>query len=821
MHGRTNPFDKPTTAELNGITVSLMSSLNQKPADPERFSVSKGTLRVDGFMNRFIKIGGIGIIVAVFGIFIFILWQVIPLFSDAKVRQEAVVQTGLKEVSVLGADEWGVLPFVANADGGTLNFSFIDLSGGEAGKPALGERGIFTRELALPQGESVSALRYHHTDQTIIVGTDKGRYATAAVRYRPVYAQDGARTIEAETRLEAPVSLGEGLEDARVTDIDTFDAERLRMVAAIVRHADGTLALPVAAYTRRATPFGVGPWQRGQVVDLIGQIDGTPKRVLVNGQGNGVLIATEGGHVYFFIQENNQIVLRQVFAPFPVKSEGNALADATTQTAFTQSASVAARAIGSMDWVLGNQSLVFTAEDGQNVIFSPYVDEASGVRIYGQTKEFPNMVGAADIYSPSLRNRCFFIASGSEVSLRYSTAATVRWEDTLDYAPLAGILGARYQSLFLMDAQGGLHVYSVDDPHPEASMSAFFSKIWYEGQNQPAYIWQSTGGSSDNEPKLSMVPLIVGSLKGTFYALIFAIPIALFSALYTSQFLRPEYKKVVKPTMEIMASLPSVVLGFLGALWLAPLIETYVPSLLTILVLVPVAALVVGFCWGKLPQRIRMLVATGQEFFLFIPVLVLVVWGGWQMGAWIETWFFTVKDPATGMMVGDFRLWWQQFSGMPFEQRNSMVVGFMMGFAVIPIIFTISEDALSNVPNFLTSASLALGASRWQTAWRIILPTASPGIFSAIMIGFGRAVGETMIVVMATGNTPIMDWDIFNGMRTLSANIAVELPEAPVHGTLYRTLFFGALLLFLLTFVVNTVAEVTRVRLRNKYKTVG
>jgi phosphate transport system permease protein len=141
-----------------------------------------------------------------------------------------------------------------------------------------------------------------------------------------------------------------------------------------------------------------------------------------------------------------------------------------------------------------------------------------------------------------------------------------------------------------------------------------------------------------------------------------------------------------------------------------------------------------------------------------------------------------------------------------------------MGFAVIPIIFTIAEDSLSNVPGHLRAGSLAVGATRWQTAVRIVLPTASPGIFSAVMIGFGRAVGETMIVLMATGNTPVMDWSIFNGFRALSANIAVELPEAPEGGTLFRVLFLAALLLFCLTFAVNTVAEVVRLRLRQKFR---
>jgi phosphate transport system permease protein len=155
---------------------------------------------------------------------------------------------------------------------------------------------------------------------------------------------------------------------------------------------------------------------------------------------------------------------------------------------------------------------------------------------------------------------------------------------------------------------------------------------------------------------------------------------------------------------------------------------------------------------------------------------------------------------------------------LSFDQRNAFVVGMVMGFAVVPIIFTISEDALSSVPPGLTAASLALGATRWQTALHVVLPSASPGIFSATMVGFGRAVGETMIVLMATGNTPVMDWNIFNGFRTLSANIAVEIPEAPVGGTLFRSLFLAALLLFIMTFVVNTAAEVIRQRMRMKYQ---
>ena len=151
-----------------------------------------------------------------------------------------------------------------------------------------------------------------------------------------------------------------------------------------------------------------------------------------------------------------------------------------------------------------------------------------------------------------------------------------------------------------------------------------------------------------------------------------------------------------------------------------------------------------------------------------------------------------------------------------FVQRNTMIVGFAMGFAVIPIIYTIAEDALNSVPEHLRGASLGCGATQWQTAILVILPTAMSGVFAGIMVGMGRAVGETMIVVMAAGNTPVLDWNIFNGLRALSANIAVELPEAVKGGTRYRMLFLAALSLFAITFIVNTLAEMIRQKFRKR-----
>jgi phosphate transport system permease protein len=269
-------------------------------------------------------------------------------------------------------------------------------------------------------------------------------------------------------------------------------------------------------------------------------------------------------------------------------------------------------------------------------------------------------------------------------------------------------------------------------------------------------------------------------------------------------------KAKIKPTIEIMAALPSVVIGFVAGLYMAPIVERHLVGVGLMLLLLPAFGTSGFLIWNALPKAIRRRMKMGTELAVIVPLLLIAGWIAVTAAPAIENAIFG----------GDARQWLSTNLGLTYDQRNSLVVGIAMGFAVIPIIFTISEDAFSSVPSSLTAASLALGASRWQTAVRIVIPTASPAVFSAIMVGLGRAVGETMIVLMATGNTPVLDWSIFNGFRTLSANIAVEIPEAPQGGTLYRTLFLSGAVLFVMTFTLNTIAEVVRQRLREKYRAV-
>jgi phosphate transport system permease protein len=394
------------------------------------------------------------------------------------------------------------------------------------------------------------------------------------------------------------------------------------------------------------------------------------------------------------------------------------------------------------------------------------------------------------------------------LALYHSTAERLGLTRTLaEGPPGAAALSPRSNGLVLLGADGALSMLRIDNEYAEVSWKSLWQKVWYENYQEPEYVWQSSAATNEFEPKFSLVPLAFGTFKAALYAMLFAVPLALLGAAYTAYFMSPRMRGLVKPMIEIMAALPTVILGFLAGLWFAPYVEEHLAGIFVMLLVVPLGLLVFSYLWTLRPAHWFPGGIDGWEAALLLPVIVGLVFLAMALAVPMEYLFFG----------GSLREWLSLEAGISYDQRNALVVGVAMGFAVIPTIFSIAEDAVFGVPGSLSDGSLALGATRWQTLVRVVLPTASPGIFSGLMIGLGRAVGETMIVLMATGNTPVMDWNLFEGMRTLAANIAVEMPESEVGSSHYRILFLAALALFLFTFVVNTGAEIVRQRLREKY----
>lgn len=404
--------------------------------------------------------------------------------------------------------------------------------------------------------------------------------------------------------------------------------------------------------------------------------------------------------------------------------------------------------------------------------------------------------------------RVFMTVSGNgDTRLFYATSAQrlLATRLPLTQPDYAGYDASRHHVLFMQGQQ--LFMYQVSNPYPEVSWHALWQRLWYEHYPQPDYIWQSTAADDDFEPKLSLTPLLFGTVKAAFYAMLFATPIALAAAVYTGYFMSGRLRNMVKPTVELMEAIPTVILGFLAGLWLAPIIEHRLPGVLLALLLVPAGVL--GAAYGIHRLRLRRWLPTGGDVLYLVPVVIAMFYLAMVLSPWLEQ----------SLMGGDSELFLRTQLGLDYDPRNALVVGLAMGFAVVPTIFTIAEDAIFNVPRSLAHGSLALGATQWQTLRSVVFLTASPGIFSAIMMGFGRAVGETMIVLMASGNTPVLSENIFTGMRTLAANIATEMPESTVGSAHYRVLFLSALVLLIFTFIVNSLAEMIRHRLRRHYHT--
>jgi len=261
--------------------------------------------------------------------------------------------------------------------------------------------------------------------------------------------------------------------------------------------------------------------------------------------------------------------------------------------------------------------------------------------------------------------------------------------------------------------------------HKEVTLAKMWFMQQWPGYDGPEHIWQPVA----EVPKYAVWPLVVGTVKVTLVSMLIAVPLAVGSAVFISQYASHRVREIAKPAIEFLAGIPSVVLGF---------------------------------------------------FALMV------------MASWLQSIF-------------------------DFDSRlNAVVAGVALSFAVIPVIFTVCEEALGAVPRSYVEASVALGAARWQTITKVVLPAAAPGIAASVALGLGRAFGETMIVLMASGNAAIISANPADSVRTLSATIAAELAEVVFGGPHYTVLFALAVLLFIVTFGINFMGDRTITRMKRR-----
>lgn len=1008
---------------------------------------------VDRIAGVGIRVGGLTVIFAVIGLVAFIFWQVVPLFSmPASGELEARGAPFSESTLALHTDEYrrvgvrvtpgGVAAFIVST-GESLGFTPVpDLGAAKVTAAHVALRpytkviqdGIadvprFALTLGLSDGRVLQGyVSYVHAFRRFELNKDPESWRKLPMPERDEFgkpdfvpqvlaeSEDGRpwmiehlaefgfyrricvlvaieRTLELDTGGEAITrvhsSLGKG----------EPEAEREALTTVITQKGRALLLLEKLAFNAMTEQTEA---EKISGADVSRFIKGPAALCLSHDQHHNALFATREGLLYSFERDAksdafapNSEPAVNVFAAYEGESWQEHVAKGRARLELGEPGG--ALQLTAMEYLLGDTSVLLGDSHGgvQSWFKVRRFDEDVNPQ-FMRIHVFEPGAGAITGFAACAANKSFLAwDNGGMLRVFHNTAERKVFEERIALpGPAAMHYGDKAQGALAVDASGKLRNWWIDSKHSEVSFKTLFGKVWYEGYREPKYEWQSSSGTDDVEPKYSLVPLIVGTLKGGLYALLFAIPLAVLGAIYTSEFMHRKLRATVKPAMEVMASLPSVVLGFLGALYFAPLAAPIMPTLLVMVALCPMLFLFFGWVWQQLPPTITGKFGPLATLGLLIAILLLGIWGatiigpraepllfpareaaapelvsaesfkpidkntearldsgdlrswtsggallqreqqgvlvaegkpqsvklpkGWWLPgghglfvalmvipfallvAWlfraagavlfggklfkrelkgiapggnpidklrralagesrttlwpvaidvgfslgfvgvvallglglsllvspgIEYVFFGYEHPtaggfiegvATPARVADFRRFLTGAEGWKFNQTNSLVVGFAMGFAVIPIIYSIAEDALSTVPNQLRAASLACGASRWQTTVHVVVPAAASGIFSAIVIGLGRAIGETMIVVMAAGGTPVMAMEPLSGFRSLSAAIAIEMPEAPQGGSHYRTLFLGGLMLFCMTFVISSMAELVRMRLRKK-----
>jgi phosphate transport system permease protein len=730
----------------------------------------------DGFSRYGVGTSGLGVIFALALIFVYLFYETFPLLKPVAVEAGAHYELPLAPGD--GEPLHLVLDRFEQIGGAFLASGLIRFFDATSGVP------LDTLQVPAPEGTTVTRFgRAENRRGLFVYGFSDG----SVLPLRLDFTQDfstGVRRIQPRLAWplgEAPIRIGE-------------DAAEGYSALALVEGRGGYIvaggteagALSMALFSSR-TNLMTGDVQVRREDFALPDIGRPVRKLLLNESLRNLFVIDDRGHLYVMdIVDRNQ--------PFLIE-EVRLLGPGVTVTA--------------AEFLVGSRSLVVGGSDGSVQQWFLVRDEATGTLGMRFVRAFRGHAGAVTFIEPEYLRKGFLTGDVTgTVGLHYATSSvTLDQRQVLEGGIERLAIGPDNRRALVLGADGQrLQVLEIDNPHPQTSLSGLWGKVWYEGRAEPQFIWQSSSADDAFEAKLSLVPLSIGTLKAALFAMLLATPLAIMGAIYTAYFMAPAIRKVVKPSIELMEALPTVILGFLAGIWLAPYVENNLPILVTGAVLFPALILLAGFGWSRLPRALRERVPSGWEAALLIPVVIFTGWIVVASSPWIELAFFD----------GSMRQWFTDV-GIPYDQRNALIVGLAMGFAVIPTIFSIAEDAVFNVPRHLTQGSLALGATPWQTVTGVVLLTASPGIFSAVMIGFGRAVGETMIVLMASGNSPIVNFNLFEGMRTLAANIAVELPETAVGGTHFRVLFLSALVLLVFTFVLNTAAEVVRQRLRHRY----
>ena len=623
----------------------------------------------DRIATRIITLGGLLVIASVIAILVLIVRVAVPLFQPARANiiYQFPLAAGSEPVLAMGVDEYQETGYTLNDRG---LFTFYNLAQGAA---------FLTLDAVAGKKVPLQSIELHKNNQYTLLWADNSISMTE-VSFRFLFDQEGKRTVrpEIKTLAEFPPETGSGkilramvrkTEEGRLTKVVFVDDNSFR----------------VTQQTTTTDLFGKEK-QESFTFPVRTDIAGKITAFTVDEKGETLFSGTDSGSLLRWDLSSNDGASRT--------DNVVATSDSQAITALTMVFGDMSVAVGDARGGLATWSMVWSGDGPQRI------KKLRKIHQLASRNSDKGAVATAVTSIEASRRTKTIVSSGADGRVHYDHMTSENHlldiEQQLAHFALAG----SDNSLIGLDRDHNLIVWNIDNPHPEVNLKTLFGKVQYEGYDRPEYVWQSSSGNDDFEAKFSLVPLLFGTIKGTLYAMIFAVPLSIFGAVYTSQFTSYGFKKRIKPIIEIMASVPSVVIGFLIALWLGPIIEKSILAVILftmILPLVLVALMMLVQPFYKTPTLQNR--CNGYEFLLLVPVILLTA----ALAVWLAS-------GVEGMLFGgNFRQWLYSDLGVRYDQRNSIIIAFGLGIAIIPIIFSITEDAISNIPSSLVGASLEIG----------------------------------------------------------------------------------------------------------------
>ncbi|MCF6299463.1 MAG: phosphate ABC transporter permease, partial [Thiomicrorhabdus sp.] len=625
----------------------------EKKIEEKLDSVLKGPaferrIRIRNLKDRFarygISFGGISVIAAVLLIMFFLVYVVTPLFSSASIEEHSVFKTpGSAQDKTLyyGIDEYKESAVRFTESGQLIGFSL--------------ENGLVLSEDSLPlSGEKITAFSIIDEAKHILgFGLSDGTLLIAQYGYEVTYPNDvktitpkikypfGEESIELGTLAIDKLALRLS-EDTLVVAYQEQESNEISVKSYLVESSflDDSLTL--------SEEGGSSFEQQVDVEHLL--LDGNMR--------NLYLISKEGVAAYYDLSD--------VDAPELVQHVNLLSKD---------------DAISTIRFLLGDYSLMIGTKQGVVYQWFP-VRNAENVFQLQQIRQFKVSDHPVTMIAIEHARRGFAtIDQAGQFDLFHSTSERHLDGFEVDEKGLSFVsIMPRANGVLLETKSGEIVTYNVENEYADVSFKSLWGKVWYEGYDEPGYTWQSSSASSDFEPKMSLTPLTFGTIKAAIYSMLFAVPIAILAAIYTAFFMDSKTRQWIKPSVELIEALPTVILGFLAGLWLAPMMEANLSGFFAVLIVVPIGILLFGFSWSKLPKSIRHLVPEGKRTLLMIPVVFLLGYFAMSMDRPLENTFFN----------GDMRHWLTYSAGIDFDQRNAMVIGFAIGFSLIPTIFLVA-----------------------------------------------------------------------------------------------------------------------------------